>query len=123
MRTTRASMGWSRDSQAFYLLFVKEPDSETASIYAHDLGVPLAGGWTVADLQRFWLSLGVWGAVNSDGGDLAQLLVRRDADGGYDLTPPRWASRAMRLSLPPDGSGAPEGGALMYFVVRDAGRD
>jgi hypothetical protein len=119
MRTTRASMGWTRDSRTLYLLFVKEPDSETASIYAQRRGVPLAGGWTVADLQRFWLSLGVWGAVNSDGGDLAQLLTVRSNGAGYDLIPPRWSSPAMRLSLGPHLAGAPQGGSLMYWVVRD----
>lgn len=121
MRTTRASFGWTRDSQTLYLLFVKEPDSETASIYAHRYGIPLAGRWTVADTQRFWRVLGVWGAVNSDGGDLAQLLVRTPT--GYDLSPPRWSSRDMWQTYPASGlADAPQSGSLMYFYVRDTGQ-
>ncbi|MBC8139984.1 MAG: hypothetical protein H7Y38_00935, partial [Armatimonadetes bacterium] len=90
------------------------------SIYAHWWGVPFTGGWTVADVQRFWLSLGVWGAVNSDGGDLAQLLVRTPT--GYDLSPPCWSSRDMRQTYSYARLGdAPQGGSLMYFYVRDTG--
>ncbi|MBC8136635.1 MAG: hypothetical protein H8F28_12165 [Fibrella sp.] len=116
MRTTRVSLGWTENSDRLYLLFVKEPDSETASIYAHRYGIPLAGGWTVADVQRFWLRRKVWGAINSDGGDLAQFYLRgKDGD---TLYPPRWSRREMRLEPAPSQS--PRGGSLMYFYVRDA---
>src|SRR5207302_809080 len=68
MLTSRTSLGWSKDSRRLYLLIVKEPDSEMASALAFRHGEPESGGWSVAELQRFWLSLGVWGAVNLDGG-------------------------------------------------------
>lgn len=112
MRTTRVSLGWTKNSDRLYLLFVKEPDSETASIYAHRYGIPLAGGWTIADVQQFWLRQKVWGAINSDGGDLAQYYLHHDT-----LYPPRWTHQAMRLNPTPTKS--PKGGSLLYFYIRD----
>ena len=130
MRSCRASLGWTKDSSRLYLLFVKEPDSEAASIIAARrgsfFGVSLWGGWTVADLQRFWLALrqakgsakGVENAINSDAGDVAQLVLLRP-DGAYDLVPPRQGSSLMRLKMKPDFKGAPSGGALMYFYIAE----
>ncbi len=34
MRSCRASIGWTKDNSKLYLLFIKEPDSESASIIA-----------------------------------------------------------------------------------------
>lgn len=118
MRTCRASLAWTRDNTRLYLLLVKEPDMEAGSAVALKRGLPVAGGWTVADLQRFWQSKNVWGAMNSDAGDVAQLVYRRP-DNLYEMIPPRWASSEMRLLLKPDFSNAPRGGAIMYFYVRD----
>ncbi len=120
-KTSRTTMGWSRDNQKFYLLIAKEPDGEAASIAAlHGRGEP-GGGWTLADEQRFWQAKGVWGAVNIDGGDVTQLTALQ-ADGRYDLVPPRWASPAMRLTFGPDFLQAPAGGTMMYFYVRDTSK-
>lgn len=119
IRTSRTSMGWSRDNRHFYLLIVRAPDSGQASSLAFKKHLPLMGGWTVADLQRFWLAQHVWGAVNIDGGSPTQLACLRP-DGGYEVVPPRWATPRMRLTLPPDCKGAPAGGTLMYFYIRDA---
>jgi hypothetical protein len=113
-------MGWSRDSRQLWLLIVKEPDDETGSLERFEAGEVEFGGWTLADLQRFWLALGAWGAVNIDGGDVTQLLLLRPV-GRYDLVPPWWADRAMRRTLGPDLAGAPAGGTLMYFYMRDTG--
>jgi hypothetical protein len=118
MKTCRASLAWTRDNKKLYLLFVKEPDIEMGSAVALKQGIPLAGGWTVPDVQRFWLSKKVWGAMNSDAGDVGQLVFRR-ADSRYTMVPPRWGSNQMRLNLKPDFSNAPRGGAIMYFYVRD----
>ena len=123
MKSSRASIGWNRDSSKLWLLFVKEADSEGASIAALKLGggvfgLQLKGGWSLNDVQRFWRSLGVWGAINSDAGDVAQLSVLRP-DGAYDLVPPRQNSSAMRLRFNPNFEGAPAGGALMYFYVSE----
>ncbi len=123
MKSSRASIAWNRDSGKMWLLFVKEGDSEGASIAALKLGggalgLQLKGGWSLTDVQRFWQSKNVWGAINSDAGDVAQLTVlRRDDD--YDLVPPRQSSSAMRLRFGPNFGDAPEGGALMYFAVSE----
>lgn len=121
MRSCRASIAWSKDNSKMYLLFIKEPDSESASIVAvrHGdgfMGLSLWGGWTVADVQRFWLAKGVWGAINSDAGGVAQLALLRP-DKNYDLVPAQQGSFQMRLKFKPDFKNAPTGGALMYFYV------
>jgi hypothetical protein len=119
IRTSRTSMGWSKDNRHVYLLIVKEPDAEGSSISAFRTHLPQNGGWTVADEQRFWKQFGVWCAVNLDGGDLTQLAVLRN-DGKYDIVPARWVSDKMRLTFSPDFEKAPSGGSLMYFYMRDA---
>ena len=56
-----------------------------------------------------------------DAGDVAQLTYLRP-DGLYDLLPPRQAGfRADRQTFGPDFRGAPAGGAVMYFYLRDEG--
>ena len=121
-------MGWSRDNSKLYLLTVKEPDFEggsSAALSAHvsgfsGKGIPaLVGGWTVADVQRFWISKGVWGAVNSDAGDVLQ-FVYRDANEAYSFVPPRQESGEMRLHVGKNWKDASSGGgAIMYFFVRE----
>ena len=127
MKSSRVSLGWNRQSSKLWLLFVKEGDSEGASIAAlrlggGALGLQIKGGWSVADVRKFWQSKGVWGAINSDAGDVAQLGVLR-RDGDYDLVPPRQSSAAMRLRFGPDLGGAPQimpaGGALMFWFVTE----
>ena len=118
IRTSRTSMAWSKDNRHFYLLIVKEPDAEAPSIVAFRNHIPLMGGWTVADVQRFWQQFGAWCAVNLDGGDVTQLAALRK-DGRYDLVPARWGSGSMRLTLSSDLAGAPPGGSMMYFFIRD----
>lgn len=118
--TSRTTMGWSRDSTKFYLLIVKTPVPEGSSVDSFRNRTTLGGGWTVADEQRFWQALGVWGAVNIDGGDVTMLTARR-ADGNYDMVPPLWADRRMRATFSPRFENAPQGGTMMYFYVRDAG--
>jgi hypothetical protein len=120
-RTSRVSMGWSKDNRYLYLLYVNEPDTELGSKLAVKRGEPQSGGWALGDLQRFWLAVRVWGAVNSDGGAVAQLAYLR-SDGRYDLSPPRVAAPNRRLTFSPDFAGAPGGGTLMSFYVIDVGR-
>lgn len=106
MNTSRVSIAWARDSHILFVLFVREPDDETASALALRHGTPDDGGWTVADLQRFWQAKGVWGAINSDGGNVAQMTVA-DGKGKY------------RSVLPFRPNGREQGGALMYFYVSE----
>lgn len=121
IKTSRVSMAWTKGNRQFYLLFVKEPDTEAGSILALRHRVPIAGGWMVRDLQTFWRALGVWGAVNSDAGDAAQMAYRR-TDNRYAVFPPRWTTpRARRVIVSADLADAPRGGgSLMYFYVRDS---
>lgn len=128
MRTCRASIGWSRDNKHLYLLAVKEPDDEGASSVALSFsvrgnplppGTSLGGGWTVPDVQRFWQAKGVWGAINSDAGGVLQ-WVARQPDGSWQMVPPRQGSNALKLKVAPNWNGAiSEGGAMMYFFVRE----
>lgn len=119
MRTCRASLAWTKDNRKLFVLLVKEPDIEAGSAVALKRGLPVAGGWTVADVQRFWQSKKVWGAMNSDAGDVAQLVYLRP-DKRYEMIPPRWSSNQMRLRLKPDFSNAPRGGSIMYFYIRES---
>lgn len=117
MRTCRASIAWSRDNRHLYLLSVKEPDDELSSSLAASHGTPDPGGFTVQDVQRFWLQKGVWGAINSDAGNVGQLVFRLP-DGSHTVIPSKQTSPIMRITCPPNWKGAPPaGGALMYFYV------
>ena len=119
IQTTRATVGWSRDNKHFYLLFVKQTGTEGGAVMASHGHGPPTGGWTVSDEQRFWLAKGVWGAINSDGGDVGQLTYLLP-DGNYLLMPPRGGGHyRQRLIFPPDFPNAPPGGTLLYFFVRD----
>jgi len=121
MRTCRVSLAWSKDSKVLWWLVVKEPDLESGSALALRNGLPLGGGWSVPDVQRFWMSLRqsqakeVWCAINSDAGDVAQMIWKSGAS--YEMIPPRWASNKMRIGLRSDFSNAPLGGPMMAFVV------
>lgn len=121
MKTCRASIGWSRDNRHLYLLVVKEPDFEAGSSVGFSQGVESRGGWTVADVQRFWRTQGAWGAINSDAGDVAQLVFQSgNKTRPYTYVPPRQASGLMRYECPPNWYGTPPGGgALMYFYVTE----
>lgn len=124
MKTCRASLAWERDGKTLWLVFVKETDGETASALALKYRRALQGGWTVPDLQQFWLAVqkqtGPLTAVNSDAGDVAQLTFLQK-NNIYTLVPPRWSGAAFdRKTFKPDFQGAPHGGALMFFYVREA---
>lgn len=119
IKTSRTSMAWSRDNRHFYLLIVKEPDNETVSFEARVTPRSDDGGWTVADLQHFWQAFGAWGAVNLDGGDVTQLTALRK-DGKYLLVPAAWGSQKLEMTYNAHFRGAPQGGTMMYFYVRDS---
>jgi hypothetical protein len=118
MRTSRTSMAWSDDGRKFYLLIVNEPDHELPSKLAVKRNDEDWGGWTVADLQRFWIAFGAPNAVNIDGGAVTQTTYRLP-NGRYAMLPPRLTSPNRRLEFGPDFEGAPQGGTLMTFFVRE----
>jgi hypothetical protein len=127
MKTSRVSFGWNRDSSKLWLLFVKEPDGETTSRAAVLQSRAAVGGWTLADVQRFWLALGATDAVVTDGGDVAQLAYRTasKADNhNWFLVPPRFSTAAGAAtkrfspsSLAQIPKAARVGGALSYFMI------
>lgn len=123
MRTSRMSLAWTKDSGQLYLLAVNEPDTELASKLAVRRFEAFGAGFTLDDVQRFWLSFNrtipIWGAVNSDGGSVAQLAYLRGTDEKYEVMPARIAAANWRLSFAPDFEGAPGGGTLMTFYVRE----
>lgn len=122
---SRASMGWSKDSQQLYMLLVREPQGDTEGISIRGLtdGVPQGRGWNVADLQRFWGAMQerglIWNAINSDAGDVGQLAYIQP-NGKYQLVSPQGDNPSFeRREFSPQFEGAPQGGALMYFYVRE----
>lgn len=119
-RTSRVSIGWTADSSKLYFLFVGEPDDELQSkLVARGRRKGPDGGWTLRDLQAFWMSFGIDYAINSDGGMVAQWLVRMPS-GRYEFSPPRWVAGSRKMELPEDLSGAPSGGGtLMSFVITE----
>ena len=119
IKTSRTSIGWSKDSRYLYVLIVSEPDTETGSINAFRTGNAQVGGWNVADLQSFWKSLGVWGAINSDGGMETQRTFLQP-DGLYELLRPQISGPARKLILDKNFSNAPQGGTLMTFYVSES---
>jgi hypothetical protein len=119
IKTSRVSLGWSRDNRHFYLLFVQDPDTEASSAIQFRHGQAMRGGWSLADLQRFWRALGVWGAINSDGGDMAQMTYLLP-DNRYMLVPPMISGSSACRVVSPQFENAPAGGSLMYFYIRDA---
>ena len=116
MRTSRTSLAWDNAKRRLYLVVVNEFDHEIGSKLAVKRGGFDDSGWSVADLQRFWLAFGAPNAVNSDGGAVMQMTYRRP-DGKYEMIPPRLTSPNVRLTLDEDFKDAPEGGTLMTFFV------
>ncbi len=118
IKTSRTSIGWSKDSRFLYVLIVLEPDTETASIRELREGKPQTGGWNFADLQTFWTKLGVDGAINSDGGAETQRAWLQE-DGSYDLLTSQLSKSPRHMTLPPGFQTAPDGGSLMTFYVSE----
>ncbi|MBL8061359.1 MAG: hypothetical protein JNK63_11695 [Chthonomonas sp.] len=117
IRTSRVSMAWNRDSSKLYALFVMEPDTENESIRRLRAGEDLGAGWNLFDLQKFWLSKGVWGAVNSDGGVVAQYLILK-GEGEYFVQPSRQSKDPSPMEIAVAGKFSdPGGGSLMSFLV------
>ena len=134
-KISRVSLGWNRDGSKLWMLCVHDPEAESASRVALSLRVrgsadaqtpPIVGGWSARDVQNFWKTKGVWGAVLVASGDFAQFAARR-SDGQIEFVPSHvadifWktARGRTRLTCPPNLQGAPGGGsALFYWVVRE----
>lgn len=122
LRTSRTSIGWSADDGKFFVLSVRDPDGEAASVRQKKLGRVQTGGWDVRDVQHFWEKRGVPNAVLFDGGESTQLVYGGNAPiivrCGYTLarTLGYWRQRPLRVVLPllpPEMNG----GVLNYFYI------
>lgn len=127
---SRVSLAWKSrpdgSASRLFWLVVREPDGASEGQSIDDLArwKPQARGWNVPDVQRFWLSMLRAGlidnAINSDAGDCAQLVYRLQ-DGRYQMVSPIGDNpKFERKVFGPDFKGAPQGGTVMYFNVRDA---
>ena len=121
LRTSRTSIGWSADSDKFYVLSVRDPDGEAASNAQKAAGFQ-TGGWDIGQVQQFWTKQKVPNAVLFDGGESTQIayggknpiIVRS----GYMLgkTLSYWNQRPLRVTfplMPPEMNG----GVLNYFYI------
>lgn len=116
LRCSRVSMGWSKDSKTLYLLFVRSADTENEGAKQLREGVVRNSGWNLADLQRFWISLGVWGAVNTDGGVVAQRAVRT-VEGKLEVIPAQITGAAKPYLFDESQPDKKGGGTLMTFAI------
>jgi hypothetical protein len=127
LRCSRTSIGWSSDSRLFYVLIVRDPDGEAASIRQRKLGLPQTGGWDAAQIVSFWERLGVPNAALCDSGESTQLCYRLAPDryvtirSSYNLsrTIGYWRSRPMRLIVPALPRPLSQGGVLNYLYITD----
>lgn len=122
---SRTSFAWSRDSRHLYALLVRESnkDSEGNSIQNLHQWRSQSNGWNVPDVQRFWLSMRdnglVWNAINSDAGDVGQMVYRLP-EGKYLLVSPQGVKPSFeRKAFGPEFTAAPEGGSLSYYYVSE----
>lgn len=128
MHTSRTGAGWN-DKGKLWILIVKEPDGEAPSRALFNRRERGRGGWTLADEQRFWLSMrdrnAARNAIGLDGGDVAQAAWQQP-DRQYEVLTPRIAlpenqSATKRLLTDAKFTNARDlrGGALTYFWVRE----
>ena len=130
LKCSRTSVGWSDDR--FYILSVRDPDGEAASLRANkreksgetDIQV---GGWNVWQVQQFWQKRGVEDAVLFDGGESTQLAFRTsegdvfNSHSSYHFTrtPLYINDKPVRFVLPMLPGFEANGGVLNYFTVAE----
>jgi len=126
---SRVSLAWKSRADGsvarFFWLVVREPNGASEGQSIDDLArwKPQTRGWNVPDVQNFWLSMLRAGlidnAINSDAGDCAQMVYRLQ-DGRYQMVSPIGDNPSFeRRVFGPDFKGAPAGGTVMNFTVRD----
>ncbi len=131
LKCSRTSVGWQ--GARFYVLSVRDPDGEAASLRANqrekagELNVQV-GGWDARQVQQFWQSRGVGNAILFDGGESTQLAFRTGAGGVFNShssyhftrTPLTIKGKPLRFVLPMLPNFEANGGVLNYFYVSDA---
>ena len=128
LKCSRTSVGWKNDR--FYVLSVRDPDGEAASLRANkrqkagERNVQV-GGWDARQVQQFWQSRGVQNAVLFDGGESTQLAFRT-SEGGvfhshssyhFTRTPFYLNQKPLRFVLPMLPGFEANGGVLNYFYI------
>ncbi len=122
---SRASIAWSKDNTQLYLLLIREPQGFNEGQSIDDLAKwkPQSRGWNVPDVQRFWLSMRdqdlIHNAINSDAGDVGQMALAQPGQKYLMVSPIGDHPTFDRKLFDAKFAGAPAGGALMYFYVRD----
>ncbi len=76
LKCSRTSVAWSWDASRLYLLIVRDPDSELASIRVWKKRKRQVGGWDLHQVQRYWTRMGARQALALDGGDSTQIVYR-----------------------------------------------
>jgi len=124
LRCSRTSVAWPADSSKLYILIVREPDGEAASVEQKRSRRPV-GGWDINKVQRCWEQMGIANAVQFDSGESTQLVTEDDhgrtqwVRSAYQLakTLGYWHDRPIRISIPMTPPSANVGGVLNYIYV------
>ena len=125
LRCSRTSIAWPDDSSKLYILIVREPDGEAASIAQKESHRRAVGGWDIHDVQQFWERRGIANAIQFDSGESTQMVTQDDGGrtawirSAYQLgkTVGYWRDRPIRLHIPIAPPSADVGGVLNYLYV------
>lgn len=129
LKCSRTSVAW--EGGKFYVLSVRDPDGEAASVRADkrekagETGVQV-GGWNVRQVQQFWQSRGMENAVLLDGGESTQLafptsdgVMMTHSSYHFTRTPFYINRKPVRFVLPMLPGFEANGGVLNYFTVAE----
>lgn len=77
LKCSRVSLGWSENDGKLFLLVVRDPDSEIASISKWKNNLKQTGGLDLIQVQNYWKNRGIKNALALDGGDSTQLVYKQ----------------------------------------------
>ena len=127
LKCSRTSVAW-KDGE-IYLLSVRDPDGEKASLRADKREKAGAlnqqsGGWNVRQVQQFWAERHMENAVLFDGGESTQLALRTEtgvlmthSSYHFTRTPLVINGKPLRFVLPMLPAFEANGGVLNYFYL------
>ena len=130
LKCSRTSVAWKNGN--FYVLSVRDPDGEAASLRADkrekagERGVQV-GGWDAREVQQFWAERRMENAVLFDGGESTQLALPAPNSGvwmshssyHFTRTPFYINQKPVRFLLPMLPGFEANGGVLNYFYVAE----
>lgn len=124
LRCSRCSVAWKQSPRQLYVLIVRDPDGEMASVRQWKSGRTQTGGMDLVEVQQFWLEKGVENAIALDGGDSTQLAYLDDGRypvvrSGYHLsrTFGYLNRRPIRLFVPMLPAYQSHNGVMNYLYV------